>query len=112
MDSDEHAVAGGDLVIFRTTKAEPTFLAYLLNSHDVQMQKAKVAKGDAVVHIYTADLNGLLLDLPELVEQRAIAAALTDASTEIDNLVAEREKAELIRQGMAQDLLTGKVRLV
>ena len=112
VDSDEHAVAGGDLVIFRTTKAEPTFLAYLLNSHDVQMQKAKVAKGDAVVHIYTADLNGLLLDLPELVEQRAIAAALTDASTEIDNLVAEREKAELIRQGMAQDLLTGKVRLV
>ena len=57
-------------------------------------------------------LAAITIRVPSLDEQHAIAAILLDASTEIDNLVAERDKAELIRQGMAQDLLTGKVRLV
>ena len=49
---------------------------------------------------------------PAVEEQTAIADVLDDLGNEIDALVLERDKAELIRQGMAQDLLSGKVRLV
>jgi type I restriction enzyme S subunit len=48
---------------------------------------------------------------PEVNEQRAIAEVLSDMDDEIDALVARREKAELVKQGMMQSLLTGKVRL-
>ena len=50
--------------------------------------------------------------VPGVEEQRAIGTFLADMDAEIDALVAQRDKAELIRQGMAQDLLTGKVRLI
>ena len=50
--------------------------------------------------------------VPAVDEQRAIGTVLGEMDAEIDALVGQRDKAELIRQGMAQDLLTGKVRLV
>lgn len=45
-------------------------------------------------------------------EQQAIAEVLSDMDDEIDALVAQREKAELVKQGMMQELLSGRVRLV
>ena len=51
------------------------------------------------------------LMLPSLKEQEAIAQVLWDVDGEIDVLVAQREKAELVKQGMMQELLSGRVRL-
>lgn len=51
------------------------------------------------------------LMLPSLKEQEAIAQVLWDVDGEIDALVAQREKAELVKQGMMQELLSGRVRL-
>ena len=48
---------------------------------------------------------------PTLAEQRAIAAVLSDMDAEIAALSRERAEAERIKQGMMQELLTGKVRL-
>jgi type I restriction enzyme S subunit len=45
-------------------------------------------------------------------EQKAIAEVLSDMDAEIDALVARREKADLVKQGMMQELLSGRVRLV
>lgn len=50
--------------------------------------------------------------LPPLSEQRAIAEVLSDMDGEIANLEAKLKKLMLLKQGMMQDLLTGKVRLV
>ena len=50
--------------------------------------------------------------MPECVEQRAIAAVLSDMDAEIANLEHKLKKMTLLKQGMMQDLLTGKVRLV
>ena len=50
--------------------------------------------------------------LPPLPEQRAIAAVLSDMDAEIANLEAKLKKMTLLKQGMMQDLLTGKVRFV
>ena len=44
-------------------------------------------------------------------EQQAIAAVLSDMDAEIVALEAKRAKYESIKQGMMQELLTGKTRL-
>lgn len=45
-------------------------------------------------------------------EQQAIASILSDMDAEIAQLEAKREKYAAIRQGMMQQLLTGKIRLI
>jgi type I restriction enzyme S subunit len=52
----------------------------------------------------------LRLPLPE--EQSAIAAVLSDMDAETEVLTAKLNKAKFIKQGMMQELLTGRIRLV
>ena len=60
--------------------------------------------------------NGALLQtpilLPKIEEQGAIASVLSDAANELAALEAKRDKARALYQGMIQQLLTGRVRLV
>ena len=50
--------------------------------------------------------------LPELSEQMAIAAVLSDMDAEIAALERCRTKTRALKQGMMQQLLTGKIQLV
>ena len=50
--------------------------------------------------------------LPPSDEQRLIAEALEDIENLLRELQAKREKYAAIRQGMMQQLLTGKIRLI
>jgi len=50
--------------------------------------------------------------LPPLPEQQAIAQILSDMDTEIEALKQKQAKYKAIKQGMMQELLTGKTRLV
>lgn len=50
--------------------------------------------------------------LPELVEQRAIVSMLSDMDDEINIIEAKLQKARHLKQGMMQELLTGRIRLV
>lgn len=52
------------------------------------------------------------VDLPSLAEQHAIATILSDMDAEIAELEAKRDKYKEVRQGMMQQLLTGKIRLI
>ena len=49
---------------------------------------------------------------PPLPEQTAIAAILSDMDAEIAALEAKLAKARQLKQGMMQELLTGRIRLV
>jgi type I restriction enzyme S subunit len=49
--------------------------------------------------------------LPKPDEQTAIATVLTDMDAEIAALEQKRDKTRLLKQGMMQELLTGKTRL-
>ena len=51
------------------------------------------------------------IPVPTLAEQRAIASVLSDMDAELAALSREKAKAEQIKQGMMQELLTGRVRL-
>ena len=50
--------------------------------------------------------------LPPLPEQKAIAEILSDMDAEIEALEQKRDKYKAIKQGMMQELLTGKTRLI
>lgn len=57
-------------------------------------------------------LSEIELPLPPLPEQAAIAAVLSDMDAEIAELEARRGKTRALKQGMMQELLTGRIRLV
>lgn len=62
---------------------------------------------------YTAGLVKLLpIALPTVYEQQAIATVLSDIDAEITALEARRAKTQAIKQGMMQELLTGRTRLI
>ena len=67
--------------------------------------------GGAQPHCYPTDLMTMQIDLPAIDEQRAIAAVLSDMDAEIAALEQRRDKTIAIKQGMMQQLLTGRVRL-
>lgn len=50
--------------------------------------------------------------MPGIDEQRAIATVLSDMDAEIAALKRRREKTQQIKQGMMQELLTGRTRLI
>ena len=52
------------------------------------------------------------IQLPQVEEQSAIASVLSDMDAEIAALEENLEKARAIKQGMMQELLTGRIRLV
>jgi len=54
----------------------------------------------------------LPLSLPPLPEQTAIAAVLSDMDAELAALEQRRDKTHALKQGMMQELLTGRIRLV
>ena len=49
---------------------------------------------------------------PTLAEQTAIAAILSDMDAEIEALEEKRDKYKAVKQGMMQELLTGRIRLI
>ncbi|TKD17657.1 hypothetical protein FBT96_13165 [Rhodobacter capsulatus] len=58
-------------------------------------------------------LSGMTLVLPQDIgEQEAIADVLADMDAEIQALETRLEKARAVKEGMMQNLLTGRIRLV
>jgi type I restriction enzyme S subunit len=110
--SDEEAYAGGDIVILRPRGVDSLFMGYSLNTSGVNHQKASYGQGDAVVHISATALAQVSLSLPKLEEQTAIATILADMDANIAALEARRGKTRALKQGMMQQLLTGRIRLV
>ena len=109
---DCEAYAGGDIVILRMKNVEPMFMGYYCNTPAINIQKASLGQGDAVVHISAAALSSVLIALPSVPEQTAIAAVLSDMDAELASLEARRDKTRALKQAMMQELLTGRTRLI
>ncbi|MDD2230577.1 MAG: restriction endonuclease subunit S [Candidatus Cloacimonetes bacterium] len=71
-----------------------------------------LGSGSTVKGISLPDLKKVEFLLPFLSEQQAIATVLSDMDAEIQALEKRLDKAKAIKQGMMQELLTGKTRLV
>ncbi|CAN2046859.1 type I restriction enzyme, S subunit [Candidatus Magnetomoraceae bacterium gMMP-1] len=106
--NDFEAYAGGDIVILSPFNISSLFLGFLLNSANIQKQKASRGQGDAVVHISASQLKQIKIPLPPLPEQKAIAEVLSDTDNLIQALEKRIAKKRLIKQGAMQKLLTPK----
>lgn len=110
---DEEAYVGGDIVILSLYKGSAVFFGYLFNAPIVVRQKASKGQGDAVVHISASSLSSIKIPVPPTTdEQESIAEVLNDMDTGIAMLDTKLRKARQIKQGMMQELLTGRIRLI
>jgi type I restriction enzyme, S subunit len=103
------------LIISRFNKKHyfPQYVAYYLNSKPGRARIRLIETGTTMKHLNVGDMLNFIVPLPPtLAEQEAIAIALKDMDTEIDALEIKLSKTRKIKQGMMQELLTGKIRLV
>jgi type I restriction enzyme S subunit len=87
------------------------FYYYVFNSREQQESIRKSAIQTGVPHINLSILRNLPVQDPPLLEQEAIAYALSDADALIESLEQLLAKKRQIKQGAMQELLTGKRRL-
>jgi type I restriction enzyme S subunit len=66
----------------------------------------------SIAHLGAGRFAALKMALPPRPEQHAIAGVLSDMDAEIVALEARRHKTLALKQGMMQELLTGRTRLV
>ncbi len=110
----EGCIHDGWLVIQNYDKYfDKEFLYYLLGSDEVLKQYKSLAAGSSVLNL-NKDIVGkvVLYFPPSISEQTAIANILSDCDSEIAALEEKRDKYKEIKQGMMQQLLTGKIRLI
>lgn len=72
----------------------------------------KAQTGGAQPHVHAADISPIEVIWPALAEQTVIASVLSDMDAEISVLEARRDKNRALKQGMIQELLAGRIRLV
>ena len=71
-----------------------------------------MAQGSSIREVRAPTLIKFEVNLPQLEEQIAIATILSDMDEELTTLEKQRDKISTIKQGMMQELLTGRIRLV
>lgn len=95
----------------RTRKdLDPEFLYHWLRSQRSSV-KAMGQQGTQA-NLNKGMVQAFRLEVPDLYEQRAISAVLSDMDTELATLETKLTKARQLKQGMMQELLTGRIRLV
>ncbi|WP_407356520.1 restriction endonuclease subunit S [Methanolobus sp. WCC5] len=91
----------------------PEFFYYLLCSNIFSDFLSQLSAGSTINHLYQKDfVNFIYRTPPTLEEQRTIATVLSDMDSEITALEKKRDKTKLLKQGMMQELLTGRIRLI
>ncbi|WP_334227164.1 restriction endonuclease subunit S [Vibrio cholerae] len=90
------------------------WLAYVLSypSTAKKIKEAATGTSDSMKNISKGGLLALRILTPSFNEQTAIATILSDMDEEIQALDQRLNKTRQIKQGMMQELLTGKTRLV
>ncbi len=89
------------------------FMFYVLESSVFKDFLQQLSAGSTINHLYQKDLVKFELFVPPTKEeQEAIAGILFDMDSEIHKLEEKLSKIQKVKQGMMEELLTGKVRLV
>lgn len=88
------------------------WLFYLMKTLETSINNTGFT-GSGIKHLDKGYFFDLSVRLPQTdVEQAAIACILTDMDTELGLLEARREKTHALKQGMMQELLTGRIHLL
>jgi type I restriction enzyme, S subunit len=88
------------------------FLTYYMRCPEGREIIKSLAQGSTRYNMSKSAFLKLEVRLPPFEEQTAIATILSDMDAEITALEQKLSKARQIKQGMMQELLTGRIRLV
>jgi type I restriction enzyme, S subunit len=98
-------------VAFDKLLVNQTYLYYALKF--IEDDWGKHGQTGSQMNLNTALINRTVISVPKSAdEQTAIATVLSDMDTELTNLESRRDKTQALKQGMMQELLTGRIRLV
>lgn len=98
-------------VKLKSNEIDQHYLYQLLKINESKIMALRVGSG--LPNIQKKSLYEYKVRLVvDLVEQKAIAQVLSDMDTEIEALEEKLEKYKTIKQGMMQELLTGRIRLI
>lgn len=113
LDGERWVCSTGFCVVrCRSGITHPYFVFSHLFGDGVKRQIETLLTGSNYPAINSGDVKALQIPLPEYDEQSAIAAILSDMDAEIAALEAKLAKARQVKQGMMQELLTGRTRLI
>lgn len=96
----------------KTNELDHYYQRYCFQTPAVKAQFLFFAVGTKVSGINKTNIAKITLPVPSVPEQTAIAAILSDMDAEIVALESKLAKARQLKQGMMQELLTGRIRLV
>jgi len=96
----------------RTDELAHEYRHYCFQTAAIRQQFLFYAVGTKVSGISKSNIPKLTLPVPSLPEQTAIAAVLTEMDAELAVLEQRQAKTRALKQGMMQELLTGRTRLV
>ncbi|MEI8342172.1 MAG: restriction endonuclease subunit S [Verrucomicrobiota bacterium] len=89
------------------------FRTYAFKTHAFLNQAETICDGGGTRYVISlGKFRSLTVNVPPLPEQTAIAAVLSDMDAELAGLEQRREKTLALKQGMMQELLTGRTRLL
>ncbi len=100
---------------FRVNKgknADSLYLAYYFRGPEGRKVMQVLAQGATRYNLSKKYLKEIAIPLPEFEEQKAISSTLSDIDSEIEALEKRKAKTQQIKEGMMQELLTGRTRLV
>ena len=108
--SNHHACIGRGIAAIRAKEDTTQVFLYqwLLNFED---KWDSFSQGSTFESVNSDDINNLKIKLPSLPEQQKIAAVLTTADQEIENLRAQLNHLKQEKKALMQQLLTGKRRV-
>ena len=110
-----NAVCSTGFAVLRAKRglSDPAFLFAHLFGPFVTKQIDQTLVGSNYPAINSHEVGSLQIPCPpEVHEQSAISAVLSDMDSEIAALERRRDKTRAIKSGMMQELLTGRIRLV
>ena len=96
----------------KNNENNPIFLSYYLNSSIGRKIMSTLAQGATRYNLSKNNFAETIIELPTKEEQTAIASILSDMDAEITALEQKLTKCQKLKQGMMQQLLTGKIRLL
>lgn len=97
-------------VVFDDLQADKLFIYYTLKW--IEPGWSKHGQTGSQMNLNTGLIIGTQVSLPPLSEQTAIAAVLSDMDAELAALEQRLVKTRALKQGMMQELLTGRTRLL
>lgn len=115
IDKDDSYIINQRSVILRlkNDKFCAKYFYYLLNSKYVRKNIMKKSKPGTQIYLNLPDVLELSVKYTsDIKEQQIIANTLSDIDAEIAALEQKLTKCQKLKQGMMQQLLTGKIRLI